>query len=424
LSVGVRFPNFIFVFIIAVLIYMHCGRKQIYPYATGVIIPLFIVSWINFVTYGDIFESGYGNPLNYVNPIYLVIASLAVAVYYWIKKNKISLNSWVMLVVCAILVVSIFFMWDKVVFLVTSFYARMFDMSLEPTSHEVSYKKGLFQASPFLILSFLIFYFIPKGIKGRLFIFMLLLAGFNIFFFLTRHHHGGLDETYSMRYFMESIPYLVILSVYSFERLFKKIKKSEIIIMILVFVTVSFLYLREGHVLYSLKDIMRVLPAVISLLTLASCMIYLKFKLHRRLALILIAVMLAISLSFSYADWKVLRTYLSMVESLTNELEANIVDDSAVFVRKRSHAILFTPLKTSKRVRLVVGEMFNHKDTPGLVDFYVKEDIPVYYLNLYDKDKDWITYFNNLSARYDDGKVNSVNVYVGDRAESILKMVG
>lgn len=371
--------------------------------------PMLVVAYLNFITWGSVFETSYGNPLNFVN-IQIVAAVALLGVLVWLASRK-RLRSKVTLSFGAIASVAVIGLaWKRVSFFLNSLYARVFDMALEPTDTKVTYKRALLQSSPFLILSLFSVLYVPNDRRRRVFLCVVAMAYVNIFLYSTLAQHGGGDETYSMRYFMESIPFLTVLSLYSVKNIFGQLRGRGWFLASFLFAAVTLAYLQDGNVIYSLDRVMRVMPPIVSLLTAATCIIYIKTGSHRGLAVVLLTVSLAMSFVFSYADWRVNREYSKNAGSLEAKLEESVTDNSAVFVNKRALSGLLVPAKMSKRVRIVVTSFDGRNDAPELVGFYVNRSVQVYYLDLGGVEENWLLFFGNISSGYEEGRVSGIHV--------------
>ena len=429
LAVGVRFTDVLFILILSLLALLQDGRRGLYAFASGLSVPLFLIALIDLYMYGSVFETGYGspygNPLDFLRVRYVIPCVLLAAGYMLLRKRKVDYRGLLpVIALLGLLVVAL--SWGQITAFLTQFYARIFDMSLEPTVTKVTYKKALLQSTPFLILSVLSFLHMTPGKKRRILLSIISMAYLNVFLYSGLTQHGGSDETFSMRYLMTSVPFLVILSVYSFDRLVGSVKRRESALMAAAFILVAFLYLRDGNILYSTNRLLRALPSMLSLLTLATGVIYLKLKGSRQLFIALFAACLAVSFSYSYSDWLIMGWYSKAVYDVESKIADAIADESAVFVSQRTDAVLLVPAKMHKRVRVAVASMDDRVHTPALVEYYVKNGIPVYYLNVNDHDEEWLGFFGNISRGYDGGEVQSLNAVAvyDDGKSAVLGLTG
>ena len=408
LGAGVRFTNMLFAVGLGALILYELDRRSLYPFIAGLLAPLFAIAWIGYISYGSPFETGYGNIFEFIGLKYVLLFSMIIVGVYLYATRKVSNRT--ALIACAVLgVLALVIAWDQVLVIGSALYARLFDMGLDPTDIKVSYKKALLQSSPFLVLSAFCLLYVPKDSKRRMYLLMAVFSLLTIAYYSTRSH-GGSDETYSMRYFMEAIPFLTVLSVHSFSRMFKRLDRLEYVAVSAAFALTAFAYLRDGNVIFSVSQVMRSLPAVAALMTFASCIVYLRTGRYRLLCVVLVAVCVAMSFSFQYSDWKVLGWYTGAIKDLEGKLSKAVADDSAVFVRTRTYAVLFAPAKMEKRVRVVVTSTDGMADAEGLVDFYARRGVAAYYLNINYEDAEWLSFMGNLSQR---GGIEPLNV-VGD----------
>jgi hypothetical protein len=407
LSVGVRFPNVLFVILLCAYLWLSQSRRMIAGFCIGLVIPLIAIGLIDYVSYGDFFETGYGNPTNFVKIKYLAIIPLLAGAYWLYNKRALGYRGFLAVSGIATVVLMAMF-WDQVVFMATSVYGKVFNMDFDPGNDTVTYKKALLQSSPFLVLSAFSLMYIRRDRIGSIVGFMLALSMINILFYST-FSHGGSDETYSMRYFIESVPFLVILSVMSFSRLFGKLNGWEYCLFAVILVVISYLYLHYGEVVYSTDHFVRALPTLISLLCLGSLVMHARWGNQRALTFILLSVALAMAFSFSVADWLLQQKYNGLAYNLESQITRALPYDSAVFVSSRMTAIVLAPAKMSKHVRVAVSGIDGGADVPALVDIYVKRGIPVYYLNLNNENIGWPEFFGNISANYSQGKVTRID---------------
>jgi hypothetical protein len=423
-AVGVRFTHIVFLLVLAVYLLHSKGRRPLAHFLLGLSVPLAAISLINLYSFGSVFETGYGNPMDFIkgqfeaglgrssgssNVSYIILLTPLVFCYLLARGGKLDLMRHRRLIAVAAVAIILIIGFEYLVTLASHFYSRVFDMSLEPTLTKVKYKRALLQSTPFLILSALTVLYLPKGRKKWILVSMIAMAYLNILLYSMLSQHGGADETYTMRYLMGSIPFLAILSVFSLNGLLNPLRGRELALMAIVFTLMSYVYLSDGNILYSMNRLLRTTPSMLSLLTFATAIIYHKTGGHRMLLTVLVAVSLAISFSYAYSDFKVVKWYSLALNDIQSKIAGAIADDSAVFVEKRTQATLFAPAKMGKRVRVAVSSMDDGVHTPALVDYYVKRDIPVYYLNINDLDVEWLSFFGNISTKYEQGKVEPLN---------------
>ncbi|MFH0861743.1 MAG: glycosyltransferase family 39 protein [Candidatus Altiarchaeota archaeon] len=412
LALGVRFTDGIFSAAMLSLLIVRRDRAGASMFATGLLIPVIAILWINLICFGDAFETGYGNFLMIAKPAYLGAAAMALACYWLYATKRVGIPA-LAIVACIIGLFGLAFYSDALMNYVQSFLASVFDLSYHPSGMWVVYKKALLQSSPFLILSALSVFYLRQDNRKPV-LMLLFFASFLIIAYYAAFSYGGADETYSMRYFMESAPFLVVLSMLVAERIFQGITRVEWALFGAVFLLVAAVYLRDGLLIFSLDPLVQSVPAMLSISLLAASWCYLRFGRLRSLAGLLLALCLAVSLAHSYGEWSIVNTKREVGVQVFAALADAVADDSAVFVDEQPYATLFLKAKTSKRVRVLVVE-YQPAVTSDLVDYYVKGGIPVYFLNLNNRSAWFNEYFRNLSTAYGAKKVIPIDAFKSDQ---------
>jgi len=408
LSVGVRFTNGVLILVFAVLLLTHVGRRMLQVFLTGFGIPLVAVAVINYLMFSDVFETSYGPVLKYVKVQYLLLLLPLLFCLWLLKKRKISRFAAFFASAVVFAAFALFF-WDKFVFFTSSFYARLFDLRFDPTDVKTVHKKALLQSSSFLILSAFSVLLVKKGLK-RAVVYSMAAAAFLTIVFYSTSSHGGQDETLSMRYFMEAVPFLVILSALSIQDMFGRFSPKELVGMSTVLSGIALFFASDGNFIYTTDVLVRSIPSVAALLLLMFCILFLKTRRFRAVCLCLLAVSLGMSLAFAYSDWKTIRWYSMSSNNFEYQIAGLVRDDSAVFVDKRTDVAILMPLKMSKRVRVAVTDMDGSKTAGALVGYYVRKNVTVYYLDVNDNSPDLVRRFQNFSTSYPPGSVNPIVV--------------
>jgi len=189
-SVGIRISNAIFVPVIFLVWLIQLREKRHIGYFFfGTIIPAIFILYSNLVRFGNPFFTGYKNSeggyaFAVLNGIWEQIAGFFLLVYRYVFDS--------------------------------TQFNQIFDFVLQPTQYEFGITKALLQSSPYLILAiFALCYFKTKDPKDnaknrKIYGVFWVLTLLNILYYCARWHHGGAQL--SMRYFSESLPFLVILS--------------------------------------------------------------------------------------------------------------------------------------------------------------------------------------------------------------------
>jgi hypothetical protein len=406
LAVGVRFTNGLFLALMGVFLLMGGDRRRFYALLSGSLIPAIAIMLINISSFGSPFETGYNWAV--VKPYHVVLMGLVLGSFWLMATGRVRHRGFpVGLAVLA--AIATFFFWETVLKFFEAFYGRVFNMDLDPSGIKVYNKKALLQSSPFLILSAVSLAYIARDPNKRILGALAFAGVLNLAFYST-YSHGGADETISMRYFLESVPYLMVLSAYSFDRLIGKMRASELIAFAAVAAAILAAFLSNGDVVYSTKPAFRGMPAVLSLMLLATCIIRTRYGGHRALCIMLVAGCVGISCAYGYADWKVVRSTKSYANDIESGLVGAVQDNSAVFVFLPQDAVLFTQAKIAKNVRLHIG-FYDNSVTPQLVEYYVGRGIPVYYFSFNNRsvDESWASVFGNASTP--GGAVQKIEAY-------------
>jgi hypothetical protein len=212
-----------------------------------------------------------------------------------------------------------------------------------------------------------------------LIVFLCGISLFEMAFFSMVSMYGGSDETYGVRYFLESVPFITILAVYAAFELIGKISNKTLYLSVALFVMFTWFFLSEGSRIYSHDVVYRKLPLV-----LAASLILLSYLTLRRwgnlstILYLLISMSVAYGFSMAYADFYLLGILRRSVYETCQRLESQIQDDSAVFYSLKGEAPYVSYVKLFKKTRMVSGYVDRGRDTNRMLMFYNSRNIPIY----------------------------------------------
>lgn len=382
LAVGVRYPNAVFT-AVALLFLWFTSRQGIKPFATGLMLPAAALSYLHVRLYGSILETSY--PSHVIKYLWMLLAAstaalLAVEVLgkkgYRLKASHLRYG---VVGFALVLLVLSFSSWGRDMLLTA--YAKLFDMSHMP-DYPGLYKKALLQSVPaFALAAFAPYLMWKKDVNKNavLLLSSLVLAEFMLTPFTSM---GGLDETYGMRYLLESVPFLAVLSMYSASVFLAGVKKKHMILSFMVFVVFTAFMLSSGHRLYSNAGLHRTLPLLLAVSLFVSSAEWFRDRRVKLVLLLFLALSAGYSASVGYADLKVMKLTRDVVWGTSVQLLEGVEDDSViVYANKQAYPYVVLP-KVYKRVRLVSAYADGGADLPAVLDYYAGEGKKVYVSNM------------------------------------------
>lgn len=403
IAIGIRYTNGMFTGLSLLFIWLFM-RERIKPYLTGLMLPAVAIACLNLLFYGSVFETSYGPILHYIIIFTLGILG-AGALIRKAKGAKIGrhLTARKALVVAAFTVLVMSLHPATLIYL-KYFYSKVFDMSLMPGYPGV-HKKAFLQSVPYLIMAvFAPRFLFKRWDKAPVPLLIICFALAEPLFFSVRESIGGQDETYGMRYFLESLPFLVLLACYSINSIIEKLTRTEAAYSIVTFLASTSFLLSSGHRLYSTGDLHHDMPLLLVLMLAILAVIYMAYGRLRLFLLLALVLSFSYASSIAYADLKVMKTTRDIVWDTSSQLSANVRDDSAIiFSSKNEYPYLVAP-KLDKRVRLVAAYVDYGNDLPAIMEQYSRDGITIYISNWggrdwYEATRDFILE-NNITEAY------------------------
>ncbi len=382
-GVGVRYPNGGFSVLIAAFIYYRM-RGGFQPFLTGFLAIALPITVFNTYVFGGIIETGY-TLTPWILPLAVVLVSCAAVFVFWRvllgrTASFSGFTAWLEkhAVVFILLIALVAFFFEPVRLIFIYFLSKVFYLDLLPSGvAPVFFKRALFQSTPFLALSLLApFLMVRSGIDRGLAYLLFAVAFFEPFVYSSVYAHGGSDETFGMRYFLDGVPYLAVLSVYVMSRIYTRVSRPGVA----VSVALSLLLARDmafNNEVYS-GLFYRALPVAFALLLLAIGTLALKSKSYPTAFMLVLFLSVSYSASVAFSDYYISFSWRSGYNDASEILLSNVKDGSALFYYRREEAVTLDYVKLYKDVRIVAASVDGGKDTARMLRFYNSRGIPIY----------------------------------------------
>ncbi|MFH1054846.1 MAG: hypothetical protein V1744_01995 [Candidatus Altiarchaeota archaeon] len=382
LAVGVRYTNGMFTAVEVLFIYIML-RGRMMPYLSGLLIPAVALAYLNLTSFGSVVETSY--PSHVVWYILALAVPLLAAIVFAVHRVKAGskpssghIKSSVVILAFVLLLLCFF---EPTKLILIKLYAKVFDMALMP-DYPGLYKKALLQSVPYLILAVLGPYFMLKRRFNVPLVALLTsfaLAEVALSPFISA---GGWDETYSMRYFLESLPFLVLFAAYSMGVLLRSLSRMELVFSAIVFLVFAAYLLSSGENIYLSDGLIRNIPMLIYVVLLVSASAYLKFTQVRPILLLFLILSVSYAASIAYADLHVMEVVKGTVWGTSVQVAEQVPNDSVIIFSKKGEYPYLATVKLSKRVRLVTSFIDEGGDLPNLMRHYSDRGIPIYINNM------------------------------------------
>ncbi len=377
-AVGVRYPNGLFTLIQLGFIFFFM-RSSLKPYLSGLLIPATVLAYMNYSFYGSVFETSY--PTTAVNYLIYVIAALLVlccAALTLSRKIVLSPKSVVVLASLALLALSFF---EPTRELMLKFIGQVFDMRYMP-GYIGAYKRGLLQSVPYLVLSVFAYPVLSKKIGGKATSLVFVFA-FSQILISPFTSAGGWDETYGMRYLLDSVPYLVLLSFIAASDILQSFTGRDFLLLIVVSLLFCIFLLSSINHLFAYSGVYHHLPALLYFGLFVATAI--KKPFIRWFFPLLLVLCVSYSVCVAFGDYWVLHLYRGGVSATSQNIADSVSNNSVIVYAKYSDYPLFAPAKTKKLVRLVMPSNDGGADLDGIIRHYNDIGVPVYISNDYNE---------------------------------------
>ncbi|HHQ45160.1 MAG TPA: hypothetical protein ENN13_03380 [Candidatus Altiarchaeales archaeon] len=417
-SLGFRYTNIVFLVILTLAVYHFKGVKRSLLFLFGNVIPLTLLFTIHRRYFLSWLSSGYGSLISdWLFGRGMIFAFLfgfaGVAAFLFRKRLEVrfggfSRKDWWKFGVTGLVLLAFMVFFDPDAFSVlwmraVYFYGKVFDMTPLAGEFGVFRKKAFFQATPYMILA-LAAPFIQQDLKRkRMLQTILVYASSILVFYSLVGATGGRDETFGMRYFLEAVPFFIVLSVESVKEYLKGLRGSGACVILLSTIFAAYLQYMRGWWVYPEQEY-RFLHTLIAVLLLAS------FLLFRRnvKSSVLLAVFLMLSVSFSSAcaraDLNGLNQRKFIVSELWDGLDSVIEDDSVIVTQGHAHTIRVVGPKAVKTLRIVTPTRGNYTDTLRILEFYAGMNKTIYILKMDledDSDDEWLLRMREITSAVD-----------------------
>jgi len=402
MAIGVRYVNAIFSIVLFLFIVLKMQRKSLIYFTLGFLIPISYLLLIHQYAFGNIFETNYGNILSLLSSnmeyVYLPLLILMLIVVAYFHK-KYGLNREYLIALLVLFFISVLTLQmiginliERIESSAKILYYEIVDMTPLSDNVQFRYKKSLLQSDPIFILAILSPFLIRKKTQREMTHLFISIILIDIFFFSTRMHHGG--GGYNMRYLLETVPFLTLLSSYTIycfiSRLGTKefLNRNRIIIYASLFLItiISIIILSVDENVNLGLNFYSKFSLILTAILFISFYLYFFVKLDRiykkKLKSILLAL-LVISYSccflMSFHDLAAAFANRNMSYEITNDIGNIIKNNSAIIYFHHVDVIPVAPVKLEKNVRVAYCKNISKiNETLRLIDFWLDNDIDVY----------------------------------------------
>ena len=379
MSIAIRYPNIVFIILLGIYNLLFCKKKGTALFIVFASLPLILTSILNYGLMDDPVKTGYtiGDSLadntmdsRNFNPIPM-FAMLSLAISYLLtskiikRKSPIRDSMFSTLVILAFFGVAFDYAADDFVNPAKIMYSGIFDMSAHPSGTTELDKKSLLQASPILILGILSPFIVGwdnlKRDEKMMYATVVSIVLFYSSFFYT---HGGAVRF--MRYYLDFMPLLSILTFISLDRLkLPKLRPDYLYIPLMLSIMFFFALL-----ISKLNDnLLYVSTLVFPMFIVALLLLSLILVPDKKRGFMNFLVILSIVYGFS----------VNMVDSAENIiarsyhnnriLDLDSLDDgSAIILSDRLQYSTFGMIKLKKDITLIFPEKDKKNELKGLVD--------------------------------------------------------
>jgi hypothetical protein len=203
-----------------------------------------------------------------------------------------------------------------------------------------------------------------------------------LFYSIVSVSVGGRDESYGIRYFLEAVPLLTILTVTSIRRWIDEISVSQLALFALVFTASSLLLYSKPDLIYPKNKDYRIIPTILSIGLLASYIKNFNRKEASKLFTILMALAVAFSAVVAYYDTSHINAKKPQVSRLWHAVEGAITGDSVIVVPEKALMVhILKPKLDIPSIRYVLPETNGYQDTLEILSFYQQRNKTIYLFN-------------------------------------------
>jgi len=431
LSVGFRYPNAILIPVFAFFIHRGYKVRDTILFFAGCFLGLLPTLVLHKIYVESILLTGYGNVFGIfltrfgLLPL-LVLLILGFLVVGILIRGNLKGGDYRKIVSVFCLVFLVLFLTNSVfrefvVFRSNLFYSKVFDLSFldyDVYRSDVLDKRSLFQASPYIILGFLAFFkknsVVKKDVVGFLLSIVLVLI---LFYSIVFKGAGGINESYGVRYFIDVLPLLTVLAVFTVSDWVSNLRLGYLDFFVFLFlVCCLFLFFSEGLV-YPGSSVFRFVPLVFSLGLLLSFVLNRDDLSSSKAFTLFLVLCLSLGFAFTIKDTINMnnRKYRAFVA--WEALESVIEEDSLLVVdNKARFAYVLRPFLDLRDIRItktVCSACFNPED---VLSFYASKNKTIYLL-YFDEitGEKWVSDVNRMAIDLDYDRIFWLNLTVSEK---------
>ncbi|MBU0761994.1 MAG: hypothetical protein KKD39_03130 [Candidatus Altiarchaeota archaeon] len=396
-AIGVRYPNGLYALIAVTYVYFT-DKKNLKYLLGGMVMPAILLAGLHYNFYGSIFEAGYYQH-EYDEGMSFIYLPIGLAILYLayrkglIKKRQVNLRN-IVTVFLLLILIGLFFEPTRTKIL--QFFCRVFNMAYFP-GKEGFKKKALFQSIPYLTLIFFGWKTMWKktGKKLALTISAYALA---ILFFTPFMPFSGEDETQTLRYLIDSLPFLTMVAAYAVEEIYQKNRFCWKEFTITFLAAIYFLYTAgifyQTHPYYSLAWIIYT-----SIFAIAYLILCRRIDL-RRVFTVILALAVAYSFNVSIVSFKAMHIHRMESYGAGTYIAQSIENRSVIIYPEDYNLPILVYSKLEKDTRLMFTKMDMGQSLNKSIEYYSKNKYNIYLTKV--ATNDW---FENVT-KY----VNSRNI--------------
>jgi len=390
-AVGVRYQDVIFTGVLLLYVLFSYGAKRSVSFLAGAFVPFSVIAVINYSLFSSlstgysemgVFFGGYGY-------FYLALfAALFFAAYvlYSLTPSAAERERLIVYALLAFTLMPVVFwladsQWvEKVKTSLQVLYSEVVDIGAFPDVSVGYGKKSLLQAAPFLVLAVFslhrVFKFKERRNSGILFVVFAFVEV--VFFSSVVGQHG--EYTSSMRFFLESVPFLAALSVYTINDVLANIRRDETLVYSLLFIASVFVFIAGsgdslGFPLY------RTFPLVMVVYALVAYFLQARVRRIRVFFVSFVVVLFSYSLVISISELAVSFESRKVEREIAADVCENVRGDSLVLYSKNIQIIFLAPARLCGNVRFGLVDAGNPYGVMPLVDFYHARGTSVYLID-------------------------------------------
>lgn len=380
-AIGIRYPNAVYAIVLAGYLIIRY-KSRLPAYLLGLMPPLAVVVYLNTLVFHHSFVTGYGNLLVMgVTMLVPAVLLLAAAVGLWFLHRFLAATTrkrsmFPLAAIMAVAILALAFTESASSFLAL-FLQKTVYAGIEGGHPYPLDKKALLQSTPYLILAVPGILYARKRNASVLLWAALACAGLLVW---GPASLGGVNETLGMRYLLETLPFIVLLSLSAVADLRPRLDmKKGVLIAVILFSL--FVFSSQPFLLYP-KD-MNTLPRMLPL-TFASGVLGLyslarEHRTYNTLFWVVFAIAVAWSVSVAYADAVVGARRTSDVTAMSETIDQALPGRAAVLVYGGGEAGLLYQSAITKDIDIYTVAN-DPGDTQRVVKANIQRGIPVYAL--------------------------------------------